>query len=437
MRVPLSLLAIACLLPLVASGASGGKRSWRIGSDPAQSQSEYAPLAPAAFDSTRGYGFVHNGELSQVRTEFGPAVELADPAVFAVQLPEGSYRVALVFAPTSESSPITIKTEARRLQALNAIPSEGTTTALAFTAHTRQVGLRAGGEVALKPREIGGWHWDDRLQIEINAERALLLSVTIEPADELPTLYIMGDSTLTDQREEPWAGWGQILPAFLDDSIVVANYAESGLSLSSFKGQRRLEKVLEALKPGDFAMIQFGHNDQKEKGEGSGAWGSYTEHLQSYVAAIRSKGAQPILITPMKRRRFGEQGRLVATLGDFPLAVRQAAADLQAPLIDLNVMSAALYAAMGPEGSKEAFVHYPANTFPGQDKALKDDTHFNAYGAYEMARCVASALKLACPELARRLEPSLAPFDPAAPDPVDSVRIPPSPIASFRKPDGN
>src|SRR5207302_2127569 len=102
---------------------------------------------------------------------------------------------------------------------------------------------------------------------------------------------------------------------------------------------------------------------------------------------------QPVLVTSMNRRTFGADGKITNSLGDFPEAVRQVAREEKVPLIDLHAMSAKFYEAMGPTDSTRAFVQYPANTFPGQPKELKDNTHFNAYGAYELARCVVEGIK--------------------------------------------
>jgi hypothetical protein len=102
----------------------------------------------------------------------------------------------------------------------------------------------------------------------------------------------------------------------------------------------------------------------------------------------------------------------------------------------LHAMSLKLYAALGPEKSLKAFVHYPAGTFPGQAEALKDDTHFNAYGAYELARCIVEGIKANVPELAKFLVDT-PPFDPSQPDPLENVHIPMSLVHQAAKPEGN
>jgi hypothetical protein len=100
-------------------------------------------------------------------------------------------------------------------------------------------------------------------------------------------------------------------------------------------------------------------------------------------------------------------------------------------------MSLKLYEALGPEKSKKAFVHYPAGTFPGQDKELKDDTHHNAYGGYELAKCVVEGIKANVPDLASHLRNDTPPFDPSKPDPVESFDLPASPSVASEKPEGS
>ena len=117
--------------------------------------------------------------------------------------------------------------------------------------------------------------------------------------------------------------------------------------------------------------------------------------------------------------------------------VRQTAKEQDVPLIDLNAMSKILYEAWGPENSKKAFVHYPANTFPGQDKDLADNTHFNTYGAYEIAKCILEGIKEKKLGIAKYITNDFKGFDPAKPDPIESWNWPLSPIVSNVKPDGN
>jgi hypothetical protein len=139
----------------------------------------------------------------------------------------------------------------------------------------------------------------------------------------------------------------------------------------------------------------------------------------------------------MHRRNFDADGKIVNTLGDYPEAMRLLAKDESVPLIDLNAMSKTLFEAMGPDGTLKAFVHYPAGTFPGQDAELKDNTHFNAYGAFELARCVVEGIKENKLGLTKYLVDDVPHFDPSHPDAFASWSLPASPMSTETKPEGN
>jgi lysophospholipase L1-like esterase len=350
--------------------------------------------------------------------------------------PEGIYQVTIEFGAADADSVTTVKAEARRLMALNVTVPKGRTETRTFLIDVRRPEY-AGGRVAIKGNTSGMPTWDDALSLEFLGTTARARVVSVQPADpSVLRVFLAGDSTVCDQNHEPYVGWGQALPLFFGPKVAVANHAESGRALRSFKGERRFDKVLSQLRAGDFVLIQFGHNDQKEKGEGVGAFTTYANSLREYVAAIRAKGAKPVLITAVARRRFDEQGKVFESLGDFPEAVRRVAKELTVPLIDLNATSKQVYQALGVEPSKLALLHYPANTFPGQTAPLRDDTHFSAYGAYEMARCAVEGIRSGVPELAPFLAATVVPFDPSHPDEPAKVAIPASPLVKGEKPAG-
>lgn len=357
-------------------------------------------------------------------------------AVLTQPVPEGIHLVTIAFGADDVDSVTTVKAEARRLIALNVTVPRGRTEVRRFLVDVRRPEY-AGGRVALKTRESGAPDWDERLSLEFIGPSARARVVAIEPAPAATVrIFLAGDSTVTNQTFEPYVGWGQVLPLFIGDRAVVANHAESGRALRSFQAEHRLDKILAQLRPGDFVLIQFGHNDQKEKGEGVGAFTTYTARLRTYVDAIQAKGGKPVLVTAVARRRFDPQGQVFESLGDFPEAVRRVAKERGLPLVDLNTAAKQVYQALGVERSKLALLHYPANTFPGQAEPLRDDTHFSAYGAYEMARCAVEGIRTGVPELAVFLVPSVKPFDPTHPDDPAQVVIPASSLVKGDKPEG-
>jgi lysophospholipase L1-like esterase len=178
------------------------------------------------------------------------------------------------------------------------------------------------------------------------------------------------------------------------------------------------------MKPGDYLFIQYGHNDEKEKGEGVGAFTTYKASLKQFVAGARVHGGIPVLITPVQRRTFDAGGKITNSHGDYPEAVRQVAKEERVPLIDLHAMSSQLYEAWGPEASRRAF-------------APNDGTHHNNYGSYELARCIVEGIKANKLGLTRYLVPDLTAFDPRNPDPIDDFKLPASPQSTKIKPPGS
>ena len=394
---------------------------------PGKAAEGFTHVTPAAYSSALGYGY-----------EPGSVGAAPDrPVLFSVALPEGNYNVTVTLGDAKEASDTTVKAEARRLMLEKVQTEPGKFVTRTFTVNVRTPKIPTGGQIHLKQREIGYLNWDDKLTLEFNGARPRVDTLEIAPAPNAVTVFITGDSTVTDQPEEPWAAWGQMLPRFFKPGVAVANYAESGESLRSTLGARRLDKVLSVMKPGDYLFIQFGHNDMKEHGEGVGAFTTYAADLKHFADEARKRGGLPVLVTSMNRRRFDADGKIVNTLGDYPEAVRRTAKEENVPLVDLNAMSKTLFEAIGPEGTLKAFVHYPANTFPGQTKALADNTHFNAYGAYELTRCIVEGIKADKLGLTKFLTDDVPAFDPAHPDPVSAFTLPASPASSAVKPEGS
>jgi lysophospholipase L1-like esterase len=401
----------------------------------------YTQVLPVTkYDAERGYGFEDISNIVEVASGIDPLrgdfVTSGKPFYFSVRVPEGNYRVSLVLGDQRAESTTTVKAEARRLMLEKVQTKAGEFVTCAFTVAVKSPVLRDGRSVGLKASERDNRDWDDLLTLEFNDVRPAVCAVEITRVDDVRTVYLSGDSTVTNQRDEPWAAWGQMLPRFFGPGVAVSNHAQSGESLHSFIGERRLQKISETIRPGDYLFIQFGHNDQKDKSPGAGPFTSYKANLKKFISAARDKEAIPVLVTPMERRRFS--GTTAGqTLADYAEAVRQAAQEENVPVIDLNALSLKLYQALGPENSKKAFVHYPAGTFPGQDAALKDDTHFNGYGAYQLAKIVAQGIKTEVPALAKSLAEGLPAYDPTQPDALENWSLPLSGSSATTKPEGN
>ena len=286
-----------------------------------------------------------------------------------------------------------------------------------FIVNKRNTHIEGDEYVRIKPREERKLNWDDKLTLEFNGSAPVCESITIEPADTaVTTVFLCGNSTVVDQDNEPWASWGQMIPYFFDTNVCIANYAESGESANTFIAAGRLKKALSQ--------------------PGKGAYYSFMTSLKTFIDEARLRGAHPVLVTPTQRRSFGSDGRIRDTHEDYPEAMRWLAEKENVPLIDLNEITRTLYEVMGVELSKRAFVHYPAGSYPGQTQDFADNTHFNPYGAYEIARCIVEGLKKQVPALARYLKLFPA-FDPAHPDNPDEFQWDDSPFTEVEKPDGN
>jgi lysophospholipase L1-like esterase len=380
------------------------------------------------YTKERGYGFEPGADVKCSARGGKTAAGFCSsdkPFYFSVAVPEGNYKVRVTFGDKEAPSVTTVKAELRRLMLEKVETRKGEFAKASFIVNVRAPRIARGGEVKLKDREktTEWWAWDDKLTFEFNNSHPSISSIEIKPA-KVPTIFLLGDSTVCDQPLEPYASWGQMLTRFFGSDVAIANHAESGESLRSSLNAGRLEKVLSLMKPGDYLLIQYGHNDEKEKGEGVGAFTTFKATLKHFVGEAKKKGGIPILITPVQRRTFGENGKLTNSHGDYPEAVRQAAREANVALIDLNAMSKELYEAFGKEDSGVLFKD-------------GDGTHHNNFGAYELAKCIVEAIKTNKLAIAEYLIKGLPTFDPRHPDSAASFRVPSSPAITDIKPPGN
>jgi lysophospholipase L1-like esterase len=374
-----------------------------------------------------GYTRVAQTDLYTKEKGYGwESAPTAPPRYFSVAVPEGNYKVTATLGDEKSPSVTTIKAELRRLMIEKVQTAPGEFVKKTFIVNVRNPQIPGGGEVRLKPREktSEAIAWDDKLTLEFTNSHPAVRDLEIEPVTDLPTIYIAGDSTSTDQPGEPFNSWGQMITRFFKPDIGVANHGESGESLRSFFGEKRLDKLISLIRPGDFLLVQMGHNDQKDSAPGAGAFTSYKDFLKRIVASAREKGATPILITPMNRLTFDAEHKITNSLGDFPEAVRREAAEDHVALIDLNAMSKPFYEALGPVEAHKAF-------------AGSDTTHHSNYGSYELAKCIVQAIKTANLPLAAHVVDDFKSFDPAHPDPLATFDVPAEPSKSSARPYGN
>jgi lysophospholipase L1-like esterase len=441
MRLTLKLV-LPCLLVSICTVAQDVKTSFKFDFGTGKPAKGYTKVTPqdTTADKT-GYGFDFGAKVTAVTRDAkksltGDYITSDKPFYFSVNVPEGNYKVTLTMGDIKGTSLATVRAESRRLMLEKVKTDNGDTKKYTFIVNIRKPQISTGGEVKRNAREMGKYDWDDKLTLEFNDAQPCIDAVEIEKVDDQITIFLAGNSTVVDQDEEPWCAWGQMITRFLKPGVAVADHAESGLTLGSFLGSHRLDKVMSLAKPGDYLFIEFGHNDQKEKGPNDGAYKSYTERFKTFINRAREKQMIPVIVTSTARRDFNDSGKVVNTLGDYPAAARKVAQEMNVALIDVNAMTTKFYEALGKEGSTKALVHYPANTFPGQTKALADNTHFNSYGAYEIAKCVMEGIKSNHLGIEKYIIDKLT-FDPSHPDPVDTFNLPQSPKWSVVKPAGN
>ena len=377
----------------------------------------------SAFTPERAHGF-----------DLGTAPNAAGkPFFFSVAVPEGTYRVTVTLGGAPEASANTIKAESRQLMLEHVTTQPGESLVRNFLVNVRNTRIPppeknapGGSAVVLNERETGLLRWDDKLTLEFNGPASRVSHLSFEKV-EVPVVYLLGDSTVTDQPSEPGASWGQMLPRFLA-GVAVANHAESGETMKSFISGLRLAKVLSQVKAGDWLFLQFGHNDEKKQWPQTyvEAHTTYKAYLRTFIAEARLRGATPVLVTSMQRRNFDAQGKIKNTHGDYPQAVREVAAEEKVALVDLERMSVALYEALGPEKAPLAF-----------SAGGKDVTHHNNYGAYELAKCVIQAIRDAHLPLAQFISEDFPGFDPAHPDAPETFALPASPQRSDVVPRGS
>ncbi|SFC84480.1 Lysophospholipase L1 [Streptomyces aidingensis] len=212
-----------------------------------------------------------------------------------------------------------------------------------------------------------------------------------------PTVYLAGDSTVQtyDPYWVPQAGWGQMLDRFFSEEVTVANHAIGGRSSRSFIEEGRLDAILERIQPGDYLFVQFGHNDATvSRPERYTPPEDYKEYLRNdYIAGARAKGAVPVLVTPVSRRSFDPAtGEFHVSFPEYVQKVHELAAEEDVLMVDLSASSRGYLDGIGPEEAKSVFLHVPAGVYPNRPDGTVDDTHFQEYGAIQMARLVAQGV---------------------------------------------
>ena len=310
-----------------------------------------------------------------------------------------------------------VKFEGRRIAAASVATQPGERKIVSFTARVK--GPIANGKGPFKEAP-----YPDCLNLTVITDGAEPPKPAITRNDAAPTIYLCGDSTVTDQQSEPWGSWGQCAPLMFGKGVAVANFARSGLTTETFWKQGRLAKICAHARKGDVVLVQFGHNDQKRDNLKPNADGGYERFLNRYIDEIRKTGADVVLITPVERLRYDETSGVQQprTLEDYADAVKRVAAARGVPVIDLGAASYRVYGALGPDGAKKLF-------------AKTDRTHHNIYGAMVMARFVMNELVNIHQEFKPFFNEKYAGFDPS--NPPKEEYVPASGELDLTRPEGD
>ena len=231
----------------------------------------------------------------------------------------------------------------------------------------------------------------------------LLIGLGLAPPDAI-TVYMIGDSTMSEKEVEayPETGWGTPFAVFFDESVTVENHARNGRSTRTFLEEGRWQPVVNNLEAGDYVFIQFGHNDEVPSKEQYTTEENFKANLTKFVTETREKGGTPILLTPVARRHFADDGTLEKT-HPYATLTRAVARTHDVPLIDHTKKSKALLRDLGPKDSKFLYNHLEPGQHPNYPEGREDDTHFNNYGARRMAELVLDGIQELDLDLADRV----------------------------------
>lgn len=238
------------------------------------------------------------------------------------------------------------------------------------------------------------------LTLKINQLRIALLLLLICCAPEPPkdiSIHLIGDSTMAIKKKErrPETGWGEMLQQFFNEHVLVKNHAVNGRSSKSFIDEGRWQVVFDSLMPGDYVFIQFGHNDQKYKDSTryTNPTTIYKQNLIRFINESREKGAYPVLLTSIARRKYNEYGVFIDSHGLYPTAMREVAKDYNIPLIDLHLLTEQLILSMGLKKSRSLFLILEPGENENYPEGKEDNTHLNPDGATEVAKMVVDEIK--------------------------------------------
>jgi lysophospholipase L1-like esterase len=389
--------------------------------------SKYTKSAGFGFDSCSGAILaVNRGGADNLTADFIKSGNKL-PFSFSFDAPEGNYRVSVVIGDAQGPSEVTINAESHRLMAERINTATGQFLTKTFIVNRRDPKISTGGSIGLKMRdwpntnEPDMLNWDGRLTLEfadIYAQQNIC-AVEAVRIDTVLQVFLAGNSTVTDQEYSPWGSWGQMIPRFFNDKVVVVNLAESGLASTSFGN--RLNKATSMMHAGDYMFVEFGHNDNSEA--------DYNTAMKGILDAIKAKQGIPVIVSPICRRYFDATGKIDNSTGQispYSAAARALAKKENVLLVDLTAMTKSVLDAVGEADAKKLYVSFTQAQLQAHNwtrftgTSVDDKTHTNIFGAYEYAKCIRTGVTANIPDLAKYFLTDIPAFDPTKPDNIDT-----------------
>lgn len=297
-----------------------------------------------------------------------------EPLHISTPVPNGTYEVTVTVTAHDDIT-LTILSQSRRFMVHNASMKKDEKRDFTFDVSVCDYHKRDEEYTA-----VGG------VELDILCDGDFTAVSAVSPVT-VPTIYIAGDSTVTDQPAEypynprsTYCGWGQMLPRLFNTGVAVENHAQSGSTTEDFK-RINFSAFKDKIKKGDFLIVEFGHNDQKDAS--LDAYGGYSDNLRYYINFAREKGAVPILGAPINRIIFNEDGTLLNLLGDYRNAVKAVCDELNVPFLDMWTRTTEFFEAAGPVRAWDYFW--------GKD-GERDYTHTNDIGGDIVSRFAADEL---------------------------------------------
>jgi len=420
MKIACSFVRIGCLFVFLAANAASllgqtAPTEYKFDFSAGPDKPGFTRVSPTAVYSDEiGYGFEPGTQATT--GDSGNTTTSTRPLLFSVKVPEGNFQVTVTFGDSANATTTSIKAESARLMEEKIATAAGQVASRTFTVNVRTPKLppvpanAPGGDMVREDQFDSGnsRDWDDKLTLEINSPQAALRTIQVTPSPYSTTVFLAGDSTVTDRDGGGDVSWGQVLPRFFKYDVAVSNQAQSGETLKTFANALRLDKILSQMKKGDYLFMQFAHNDEKASWPQSyvEANTTFKAWLKVYIAEARLRGATPVLVTAMDRGARGT-GAPSHAHGGYPQAMRDVAKEDNVALIDLYNNSITFYESAGADA-------------PG---ILADGTHSTAYGGYEFAKCIVMGIQQNKLDLASHIADDFKDFDPAHPDTAASLDL--------------